>query len=123
MEHVPSWLLASLIYLAAAVIVVPLSRALGLGAIIGYLAAGLLLARLLYRFSGLAATGPRWRRRGAALLLTLLALLVASGTLLAADPMRETEWLERVHLGLALALPLGLTVLLAIGLLHRHDEP
>lgn len=41
MEHVPSWLLASLIYLAAAVIVVPLSRALGLGAIIGYLAAGI----------------------------------------------------------------------------------
>ncbi|VVE00562.1 glutathione-regulated potassium-efflux system protein KefC [Pandoraea fibrosis] len=41
MEHVPAWLLASLIYLAAAVIVVPLSRALGLGAIIGYLAAGI----------------------------------------------------------------------------------
>ncbi|WP_223272023.1 glutathione-regulated potassium-efflux system protein KefC [Pandoraea pnomenusa] len=41
MEHVPTWLLASLIYLAAAVIVVPLSRALGLGAIIGYLAAGI----------------------------------------------------------------------------------
>lgn len=41
MEHVPSWLLASLIYLSAAVIVVPLSRALGLGAIIGYLAAGI----------------------------------------------------------------------------------
>ncbi|MDM8358909.1 glutathione-regulated potassium-efflux system protein KefC [Pandoraea communis] len=41
MEHVPAWLFASLIYLSAAVIVVPLSRALGLGAIIGYLAAGI----------------------------------------------------------------------------------
>jgi glutathione-regulated potassium-efflux system ancillary protein KefC len=40
MEHSP-WLINSLIYLAAAVIVVPLSKALGLGSIIGYLAAGI----------------------------------------------------------------------------------
>ena len=41
MEHAPAWLTYSLIYLAAAVIAVPLSRALGLGAILGYLAAGI----------------------------------------------------------------------------------
>jgi glutathione-regulated potassium-efflux system ancillary protein KefC len=41
MEHTPTWLLNSLIYLSAAVIAVPLSKALGLGAIIGYLAAGI----------------------------------------------------------------------------------
>ena len=41
MEHAPAWLVNSFIYLAAAVIVVPLSRALGLGAIIGYLGAGM----------------------------------------------------------------------------------
>ncbi len=41
MEHAPSWLINSLIYLSAAVIAVPLSKALGLGSIIGYLAAGL----------------------------------------------------------------------------------
>ncbi|RYF83006.1 MAG: glutathione-regulated potassium-efflux system protein KefC [Comamonadaceae bacterium] len=41
MEHAPTWLTNSLIYLSAAVIVVPLSRALGLGAIIGYLVAGI----------------------------------------------------------------------------------
>jgi glutathione-regulated potassium-efflux system ancillary protein KefC len=41
MEHAPAWLTNSLIYLAAAVIAVPLSRALGLGSIIGYLAAGI----------------------------------------------------------------------------------
>nr|WP_295776652.1 glutathione-regulated potassium-efflux system protein KefC [Rhodoferax sp.] len=41
MEHLPSWLVNSFIYLSAAVIVVPLSRALGLGSIIGYLAAGI----------------------------------------------------------------------------------
>ncbi len=36
-----TWLTNTLIYLAAAVVVVPLSRALGLGSIIGYLAAGI----------------------------------------------------------------------------------
>ncbi len=41
MEHLPSWLINSFIYLSAAVIAVPLSRALGLGSIIGYLAAGI----------------------------------------------------------------------------------
>ena len=41
MEHLPAWLINSFIYLSAAVIAVPLSRALGLGSIIGYLAAGI----------------------------------------------------------------------------------
>ena len=41
MEHAPTWLVNSFIYLSAAVIAVPLSQALGLGAIIGYLAAGI----------------------------------------------------------------------------------
>ncbi|HEY0823650.1 MAG TPA: glutathione-regulated potassium-efflux system protein KefC [Ramlibacter sp.] len=43
MEHAPSWLTNSLIYLAAAVIAVPLSRAIGLGSILGYLAAGIVI--------------------------------------------------------------------------------
>jgi glutathione-regulated potassium-efflux system ancillary protein KefC len=37
------WLTSSLIYLAAAVVAVPLARALGLGSIIGYLAAGIVI--------------------------------------------------------------------------------
>jgi glutathione-regulated potassium-efflux system ancillary protein KefC len=41
MEHAPTWLINSLIYLGAAVISVPVSKALGLGSIIGYLAAGM----------------------------------------------------------------------------------
>jgi glutathione-regulated potassium-efflux system ancillary protein KefC len=41
MEHSTTWLTTSLIYLAAAVIAVPLARVLGLGSIIGYLAAGI----------------------------------------------------------------------------------
>src|SRR5688572_23548627 len=44
MEHaIPGWLTGSLIYLAAAVIAVPLSRAIGLGSILGYLAAGIVI--------------------------------------------------------------------------------
>ena len=42
MEH-GAWLTGSLIYLAAAVIAVPLARFLKLGSIIGYLAAGILI--------------------------------------------------------------------------------
>ena len=41
MEHTPAWLVNSFIYLSAAVIAVPLSKAFGLGSIIGYLVAGL----------------------------------------------------------------------------------
>ncbi len=41
MEHTPAWLVNSFIYLSAAVLAVPLSQALGLGSIIGYLVAGI----------------------------------------------------------------------------------
>ena len=43
MDHATTWLTTSLIYLAAAVIAVPLARALGLGSIIGYLVAGIVI--------------------------------------------------------------------------------
>jgi len=43
MGHLPGWLAGSLVYLGAAVIAVPLARALGLGSIIGYLAAGIVI--------------------------------------------------------------------------------
>jgi glutathione-regulated potassium-efflux system ancillary protein KefC len=42
-EGVPAWLANTLIYLSAAVIAVPLARAVGLGSIIGYLAAGIVI--------------------------------------------------------------------------------
>ena len=44
MEHMPTWLVNSFIYLSAAVIAVPLSKAFGLGSIIGYLGQALPLA-------------------------------------------------------------------------------
>ncbi|MCD2166026.1 glutathione-regulated potassium-efflux system protein KefC [Comamonas koreensis] len=43
MEHAPVWLTYTFLYLAAAVIAVPISRALGLGTIIGYLVAGMII--------------------------------------------------------------------------------
>ena len=43
MEHLPAWLSGGLIFLGAAVAAVPLSKALGMGSIIGYLAAGILI--------------------------------------------------------------------------------
>jgi len=43
MEHTPSWLSHTFVYLCAAVIAVPLSKYLGLGASIGYLGAGLII--------------------------------------------------------------------------------
>ncbi|MBP6900955.1 MAG: glutathione-regulated potassium-efflux system protein KefC [Burkholderiaceae bacterium] len=41
MEHGSNWLNSSLVFLGAAVLAVPIARALGLGAIIGYLGAGI----------------------------------------------------------------------------------
>jgi glutathione-regulated potassium-efflux system ancillary protein KefC len=43
MADMPDWLSYSFIYLSAAVVAVPLFRALGLGAIMGYLAAGMVI--------------------------------------------------------------------------------
>ncbi len=41
MEHTPNWLSLSFLYLSAAVLAVPISRAIGLGSILGYLGAGI----------------------------------------------------------------------------------
>lgn len=41
--HGPAWLLPALVYLAAAVVVVPLFKRLGLGTVLGYLAAGVVI--------------------------------------------------------------------------------
>ncbi|MDP3615276.1 MAG: glutathione-regulated potassium-efflux system protein KefC, partial [Rubrivivax sp.] len=41
MDGAPTWLTSSLIYLGAAVLAVPIARLLGLGSVIGYLAAGI----------------------------------------------------------------------------------
>ena len=50
MEHTTPWLQSSLIYLGAAVLAVPLARLLGLGSIIGYLAAGIVIGPFGLKF-------------------------------------------------------------------------
>ena len=49
MEH-GSWITGSLVYLAAAVIAVPVARFLRLGSIIGYLGAGILIGPQVLKF-------------------------------------------------------------------------
>lgn len=74
MEHTPAWLLNSLIYLAAAVIAVPLSRALGLGAILGYLAAGIVIGPWGLRLVGNVQDILHFAEFGVVLMLFLVGL-------------------------------------------------
>jgi len=74
MEHAPAWLTNSLIYLAAAVIAVPLSRALGLGAILGYLAAGIAIGPWGLRLVGNVQDILHFAEFGVVLMLFLVGL-------------------------------------------------
>ena len=74
MEHVPEWLSSSLIYLGAAVVAVPVSRALGLGSIIGYLAAGIVIGPWGLRFVPDAKDILHFAEFGVVLMLFLVGL-------------------------------------------------
>lgn len=74
MEHTPAWLTNSLIYLAAAVVAVPLSRALGLGAILGYLAAGIVIGPWGLRLVGNVQDVLHFAEFGVVLMLFLVGL-------------------------------------------------
>src|SRR5512133_1685771 len=74
MEHGTSWLQASLIYLGAAVIAVPLSRAVGLGSIIGYLAAGIVIGPWGFGFVKNAPDILHFAEFGVVLMLFLVGL-------------------------------------------------
>jgi glutathione-regulated potassium-efflux system ancillary protein KefC len=74
MEHAPAWLTNSLIYLAAAVIAVPVSRALGLGAILGYLAAGIAIGPWGLRLVGNVQDILHFAEFGVVLMLFLVGL-------------------------------------------------
>jgi glutathione-regulated potassium-efflux system ancillary protein KefC len=74
MEHAPAWLTSSLIYLGAAVIAVPLSRALGLGAILGYLAAGIAIGPWGLRLVGNVQDVLHFAEFGVVLMLFLVGL-------------------------------------------------
>jgi glutathione-regulated potassium-efflux system ancillary protein KefC len=74
MEHGPSWLLNGLLYLGAAVLAVPLSRLLGLGSVIGYLAAGIAIGPWGLRLVTDAAAILRVAEFGVVLMLFLVGL-------------------------------------------------
>ncbi len=74
MDHAPAWLTSSLIYLGAAVLAVPLSRALGLGAILGYLAAGIAIGPWGLRLVGNVQDVLHFAEFGVVLMLFLVGL-------------------------------------------------
>jgi len=72
MEH--SLLLNACVYLAAAVIAVPLSKRLGMGAVLGYLVAGILIGPYGFKFIGEAEDALHFAEFGVVLLLFLIGL-------------------------------------------------
>jgi glutathione-regulated potassium-efflux system ancillary protein KefC len=74
MEHGTPWLQMSLVYLGAAVLAVPLARLLGLGSIIGYLAAGIAIGPWGLRLVTDAATILHFAEFGVVLMLFLVGL-------------------------------------------------
>ncbi len=104
MEHGTPWLSSSLIYLAAAVLAVPLARLLGLGSIIGYLGAGIAIGPW-----GLSlVTDPRAMLQFAEFGVVLMLFLVG----LELEPKRLWS-LRRPIFGWGSAQLLGSTTLLA----------
>ena len=74
MEHGSSWLQTSLVYLGAAVLAVPLARLLGLGSIIGYLAAGIAIGPWGLKLVTDPATILHFAEFGVVLMLFLVGL-------------------------------------------------
>jgi len=74
MDHSSSWLIASLVFLAAAVIAVPLAKALGLGSIIGYLAAGIVIGPFGLKLVSQPETILHFAEFGVVLMLFLVGL-------------------------------------------------
>jgi glutathione-regulated potassium-efflux system ancillary protein KefC len=132
----PSWLTTSLVYLAAAVIAVPLARALGLGSIIGYLGAGIVIGPWGFKLVTDAQTILSVAEFGVVLMLFLVGLeleprrlwamrrpifgwgttqVVASAALMAAVGMAfGVPWTIALAAGLGLAMSstaIGLAVL------------
>ncbi|MEQ1803751.1 MAG: glutathione-regulated potassium-efflux system protein KefC [Burkholderiaceae bacterium] len=125
MEH-SSWLTGSLIYLGAAVLAVPIARALGLGSIIGYLSAGIAIGPWGLKLVTEAQDMLHFAEFGVVLMLFLVGLeleprrlwalrkpifgwgsvqLFGSGLLLAA-----VAWSFGVDMNLAIVAALGLAM-------------
>ena len=105
MEH-GSWLTGLLVYLAAAVIAVPVARFLGLGSIIGYLGAGILIGPWGFKF----VTNPEDMLRFAEFGVVLMLFLVG----LELEPQRLWA-LRKPIFGWGSVQLFGSAVLLALG--------
>ncbi|MEN9545011.1 MAG: hypothetical protein RLZZ598_1844, partial [Pseudomonadota bacterium] len=122
--HVASWLLSTLVFLAAAVIVVPLARALGLGAIIGYLGAGLLIGPFGLGLVSDPETVLHFAEFGVVLMLFLIGLeLVPSKLWALRRPIFGWGTLQMMGctaaiagLALALGVPWKIALIAALGL-------
>jgi len=113
MEHGTPWLQMSLLYLAAAVLAVPLARLLGLGSIIGYLAAGIAIGPFGLRLVTDTATILHFAEFGVVLMLFLVGLEL--------EPKRLWA-LRRPIFGWGSVQMLGSTALiLAVGLAFGAD--
>ncbi len=113
MEHNPAWLTGSLIYLGAAVLAVPLARLLGLGSIIGYLAAGIAIGPFGLRLVSDPAAMLEFAEFGVVLMLFLVGLEL--------EPRRLWA-LRRPIFGWGSAQLLGSTALIAaVGMLAGAD--
>jgi glutathione-regulated potassium-efflux system ancillary protein KefC len=113
MPHDTSWLHTSLVYLGAAVLAVPLARLLGLGSIIGYLAAGIAIGPWGLRLVTDAATILHFAEFGVVLMLFLVGLEL--------EPKRLWA-LRRPIFGWGSVQTLGSALLImAVGLLAGAD--
>lgn len=74
MNHGSNWLLTSLAFFTAAVVVVPLTQALGLGSILGYLVAGFLIGPQAFGLVGDPQTVLHFAEFGVVLMLFLVGL-------------------------------------------------
>ena len=112
MEH-GNWLTGSLVYLAAAVLAVPIARLLGLGSIIGYLAAGIVIGPFGLALVGDAQDMLHFAEFGVVLMLFLIGLELEPRRLWALR--RPIFGWGSVQLIGSAALMLGLGVLAGIG--------
>jgi glutathione-regulated potassium-efflux system ancillary protein KefC len=112
MEHI-NWLTGSLVYLAAAVLAVPIARLLGLGSIIGYLAAGIVIGPFGLKLVGDAQDVLHFAEFGVVLMLFLVGLELEPRRLWALR--RPIFGWGSVQLIGSAALMFGLAVLAGIG--------
>ena len=103
MPHAPDWLHYAFLYLTAAVLTVPVARALGLGAIIGYLAAGIAIGPWGFGWVSNVQDILHFAEFGVVLMLFLVGLEL--------QPARLWS-LRRPIFGLGTAQVLGCTLLL-----------